>query len=102
LVIVLSLLYYLFLDETPLWPAVKRVGAAVLFAGVLAEFWRIPAPPYLRMRGRVSIRTAVSLIGAILMASAAILHEDDKPDSRKRHPNTQAFIWPPSEEDFYG
>jgi hypothetical protein len=71
--IVMSLVYYTFLDRTSLSPAIKRFACAALVAGILTQsggfllhaIWGSPNQP--------STGTAVTLTGAALLASAVII-----------------------------
>ena len=69
----MSLLYYLFLDQSSLSLGVKRAACAVLFAGILAQFGGFFLHAIVGTPSQASIGTAVTVIGAVLLASALIV-----------------------------
>lgn len=70
--IVMSLLYYLFLDQTSLSASAKRAASAVLFAGIGALVGGFFLHAVVGQPNQASIGTAVTVSGAVLMAIALI------------------------------
>jgi hypothetical protein len=68
--LVMSLLYYMFLDKTALSPAVKHTACAALFAGILAQSGGFFLHMVMGQPNQASIGTAVTVTGAILLACA--------------------------------
>jgi hypothetical protein len=68
--LVMSLLYYTFLDKTALSPAVKHTACAALFAGILAQSGGFFLHMVMGQPNQASIGTAVTVTGAILLACA--------------------------------
>src|SRR5262249_8054729 len=71
--LVLSLLYYMFLDRTALPASVKLVACAVLFVGILAQSGGFFLHMMLGQPKRASIGTNVTIAGAVLLACAVIV-----------------------------
>ncbi len=71
--LVVSLLYYTYLAQTPFSSGLKLVACIVLLIGVLAQsggfFWHMLAGK----PGRLSTGNIVTIIGALLLAFAALL-----------------------------
>ena len=66
----MSLLYYTFLDQTPLPLAVKHTACAAIVVGVLAQsggFFLKLAP------GRTLLGTNVTLVGAVILVCAILV-----------------------------
>jgi hypothetical protein len=68
--LVMSLLYYMFLDKTALSPAIKHTACAALFAGILAQSGGFFLHMVMGQPNQASIGTAVTVTGAILLAYA--------------------------------
>jgi hypothetical protein len=68
--LVMSLLYYTFLDKTALSLAVKHTACAALFAGILAQSGGFFLHMVMGQPNQASIGTAVTVTGAILLACA--------------------------------
>lgn len=71
--ILMSLLYYTFLDQTSLSTSVKRPACATLFAGILAQFGGFFLHAIVGTPNHASIGTAVTVTGAVLLAGAVIV-----------------------------
>lgn len=69
----MSLLYYLFLDQTGLSASVKRTGCLALFVGIGALTGGFLVHAIVGQPGEASIGTFVSLAGAGLLASALVV-----------------------------
>ena len=71
--IVMSLLYYTYLAQTTFSSGLKLLACLVLLVGVLAQsggfFWHMLAGK----QGRLSIGNVVTMVGALLLAFAALL-----------------------------
>jgi drug/metabolite transporter superfamily protein YnfA len=66
----MSLLYYLFIDQTALSIGVKRAASSALLVGILAQFGGFFLHAIVGTPSQVSIGTAVTISGAVLMAGA--------------------------------
>jgi hypothetical protein len=71
--LVMSLLYYMFLDKTSLSPAVKHAACVTLFVGILAQSGGFFLHMLLGQPNQASIGTAVTVTGAILLACAVVV-----------------------------
>jgi hypothetical protein len=71
--LVMSLLYYTFLDKTSLSAAVKHGACAVLFVGILAQSGGFFLHMIMGQPNQTSIGTAVTVTGAILLAGAVLI-----------------------------
>jgi hypothetical protein len=71
--LVMSLLYYFFLDQTLLSLPVKRIGCVLLFVGILAQSGGFFLHMMLGQPNQPSIGTGVTIGGAVLLASAIIV-----------------------------
>lgn len=69
----MSLLYYTFLDQTSLPGSVKRAACAALFVGVLSQFGGFFLHAIIGQPNQASIGTAVTASGAVLLAGAIIV-----------------------------
>lgn len=69
----MSLLYYLFLDQTALAPAVKQAGSAALFVGILAQSGGFFVHMIVGRPDGPSIGTFITNGGAALLATAVII-----------------------------
>ena len=70
--LLLSLLYYQYLDRTVLSPGVKFATCAVLFAGILAQSGGFFLHMFVGQPGQASIGTTVTMVGALLLAGAIL------------------------------
>jgi hypothetical protein len=68
--LVMSLLYYMFLDKTSLSPTVKHAACVALFVGILAQSGGFFLHMLMGQPNQASIGTAVTVTGAILLACA--------------------------------
>jgi hypothetical protein len=68
--LLMSLLYYTFMDKTSLSLAVKHAGCATLVVGILAQSGGFFLHMVKGQPNRASIGTTVTTIGAILLTSA--------------------------------
>src|SRR5262247_831050 len=72
-VLLLSLLYYMFLDRTTLPVSVKQAACVGLFVGILAQSGGFFLHMMLGKPNRASIGTKVTIAGAALLACAVIV-----------------------------
>jgi hypothetical protein len=68
--LLMSLLYYTFMDKTALSPVVKHAACATLFTGVLAQSGGFFIHMIEGQRNYALIGTAVTSIGAVLLVCA--------------------------------
>src|ERR1700680_443717 len=68
--LLMSLLYYTFLDKTSLSPAVKHAACATLVVGILAQSGGFFVHMIVGQPNRASIGNAVTVTGAILLVCA--------------------------------
>jgi hypothetical protein len=68
--LIMSLLYYTFLDRTSLSTAVKHAACTALFVGILAQSGGFFLHMVMGQPNQASIGTAVTVTGAILLACA--------------------------------
>jgi hypothetical protein len=73
LLLVMSLLYYTFLDKTSFSAAVKHAACVVLFVGMLAQSGGFFLHMIMGQPNQTSIGTAVTVTGAILLACAVVV-----------------------------
>jgi len=66
--LLMSLLYYSYLGKTTLSPALKAAGAIIVLAGILAQSGGFFLHLALGQSGRASAGTAVTTVGAVLLA----------------------------------
>src|SRR5262245_2808362 len=71
--LLLSLLYYTFLDRTAFTASVKQAACAALFVGILAQSGGFFLHMMLGEPKRASIGTKVTIAGAALLACAVIV-----------------------------
>ena len=71
--VLMSLLYYTFLDQTSLSSSVKRAACVALFAGILAQFGGFFLHAIVGQPNQASIGTTVTVVGAVLLACAVVL-----------------------------
>lgn len=71
--LLMSLLYYTFLDKTALPIGIKHLGCAMLVAGILAQSGGFFIHMIKGQPNRASIGTTVTVTGAILLAGAIAL-----------------------------
>jgi hypothetical protein len=71
--LLLSLLYYMFLDRTALPVSVKKAACVGLFMGILAQSGGFFLHMTLGKPNRASIGTKVTIAGAALLTSAVIV-----------------------------
>jgi hypothetical protein len=71
--LVMSLLYYMFLDKTFLSPTVKHAACVALFVGILAQSGGFFLHMLMGQPNQASIGTAVTVTGAILLACAVVV-----------------------------
>lgn len=71
--LLMSLLYYTFMDKTLLSPALKHAGCATIVVGILAQSGGFFIHMVKGQPGRASIGTRVTAIGAILLTCAIAL-----------------------------
>jgi hypothetical protein len=68
--VLMSLLYYTFMDKTSMSPAVKHAGCAMLFVGILAQSGGFFIHMVVGRPNQASIGNTVTVIGAVLLTSA--------------------------------
>ena len=66
--LLMSLLYYSYLEKTTLSPALKVAGAIIVLAGILAQSGGFFLHLALGQSGQASAGTAVTTVGAVLLA----------------------------------
>src|SRR5262245_27875167 len=71
--VLMSLLYYTFLEKTSLSATVKRASCMALFAGILAQFGGFFLHAIVGRPSQASIGTTVTIIGAALLACAVLV-----------------------------
>lgn len=71
--LLLSLLYYMFLDQTVLSPAIKQAGCAILFAGILAQSGGFFVHMIAGRPDGPSVGTFITYAGAALLATAVVI-----------------------------
>ena len=65
-----SLLYFLFLDQTALGPTAKQVGSVTMFVGILAQSGGFFLHMLVGQPNEPSIGTSVTAAGAVLLVTA--------------------------------
>jgi len=68
--LLMSLLFYLFLDQTTLRPATKQVGCLAMFVGILAQSAGFFVHMLVGQPNEPSIGTLITTAGAALLATA--------------------------------
>jgi len=68
--LLMSLLYYTFMDKTALSPVVKHAACATLFVGILAQSGGFFIHMLTGQSNRASIGTTVTVMGAVLLTCA--------------------------------
>jgi hypothetical protein len=68
--LVMSLLYYTFMDKTALSPVVKHVACATLFVGILAQSGGFFIHMLAGQPNQPSIGNTVTVMGAVLLTGA--------------------------------
>jgi Ni,Fe-hydrogenase I cytochrome b subunit len=68
--LLMSLLYYLFLDQTTLAPTTKRVGCLAVFVGILAQSGGLFVHMIVGQPNAPSIGTFITTAGAVSLATA--------------------------------
>jgi len=71
--LLMSLLYYIFLSQTSLAAGLKLLAAAALFIGILAQSGGFFLHMLIGKAGRPSLGTTITTIGALLLATAVII-----------------------------
>ena len=66
----MSLLYYVFLDQTTLAPTTKQVGSLAMFIGILAQSGGFFVHMIVGQPNQSSIGTVITTAGAAFLASA--------------------------------
>jgi hypothetical protein len=70
--LLMSLLYYIFLDRTTLPASVKQAACVALYVGILAQSGGFFLHMALGEQKRASIGTTVTIAGAVMLACAVI------------------------------
>jgi len=68
--LLMSLLYYMFMDKTSMSPAVKHAACATLFAGILAQSGGFFVHMLVGKANEASVGNTVTVIGAVMLAIA--------------------------------
>lgn len=68
--LLMSLLYFLFLDQTALGPTTKQVGCISMFVGILAQSGGFFLHMIVGRSNEPSVGTAVTTAGAVLLVAA--------------------------------
>ena len=68
--LLMSLLYYLFLDQTTLSPATKQIGCLAMFVGILAQSAGFFIHMIVGQPNEPSLGTFVTVAGAVLLVTA--------------------------------
>ena len=68
--LLMSLLYFLFLDQTTLGPTAKQVGCLVMFVGILAQSGGFFLHMFVGQPNESSFGTSITTAGAGLLAAA--------------------------------
>jgi hypothetical protein len=68
--VVMSLLYYMFMDKTAFSPALKHAACATLFVGILAQSGGFFIHMIVGWPNQASIGNTVTAIGAVLLTCA--------------------------------
>src|SRR5215471_7466090 len=68
--LLMSLLYFLFLDQTALGPTTKQIGCISMFVGILAQSGGFFLHMIAGRANEASVGTAVTTAGAVLLAAA--------------------------------
>lgn len=71
--LVMSLLYYLFLNQTALSPMVKLATCLSLFVGILAQSGGFFLHMIVGQPDQASLGTTVTTVGAVLLAGAVLV-----------------------------
>jgi hypothetical protein len=66
----MSLLYFLFLDQTALGPSAKQVGCITMFVGILAQSGGFFVHMLVGRANEPSVGTSVTTAGAVLLVAA--------------------------------
>jgi hypothetical protein len=70
--LVMSLLYYMFLDKTSFSPAIKHAACATLVLGILAQSGGFFVHMMVGQPDHASIGTTVTVVGAVLLVVAIV------------------------------
>src|SRR5262245_26636430 len=70
--LLMSLLYYTFLERTSFAPALKHTACAVIFVGILLQSGGFFLHMLIGQPNQSSIGTAVTTLGAVLLAGAVL------------------------------
>lgn len=68
--LLMSLLYFVFLDQTALGPTAKQIGCITMFVGILAQSGGFFLHMILGQPNEPSVGTSVTAAGAVLLATA--------------------------------
>jgi hypothetical protein len=68
--LLMSLLYFLFLDQTALGPSAKQVGCITMFVGILAQSGGFFVHMLVGRANEPSVGTSVTTAGAVLLVAA--------------------------------
>src|SRR5262245_37159100 len=73
LLLLMSLLYHQYLEQTELSPAVKVVAAVLVLVGILAQSGGFFLHMAIGQPGAPSLGTTITILGAVLLAAAIVL-----------------------------
>jgi hypothetical protein len=71
--LLMSLLYFLFLDQTALGPSVKQAGCITMFVGILLQSGGFFLHMIVGRPNAASVGTAVTTAGAVLLVAAVVI-----------------------------
>jgi hypothetical protein len=71
--LLMSLLYHHYMEQTKLSPAIKVVAATVLLVGILAQSGGFFLHMLIGQPGEPSLGTTITILGAVLLAAAIVL-----------------------------
>jgi hypothetical protein len=72
-VLLLTLLYHYYLEQTTLRPALKVGAAAILLVGILAQSGGFFVHMLIGQSGTPSLGTTITTLGAVLLAAAIVI-----------------------------
>jgi len=71
--VLMSLLYYTFMDKTTFSPAVKHAACAVLLVGILAQSGGFFIHMFAGQPNHASVGSTVTVIGAVLLTCGIVM-----------------------------
>lgn|GEM_PF-691512 len=94
--LLMSLLYYNFLDQTTLSVSIKLLASAPLFAGILAQSGGFFLPMFLGQENRLSAGTRLTIAGAGLLAALSCSYTVSSCDRKEQSNSIMEWrkLWP--------